>query len=164
MAADVLQRLHAQQVLLEQARRQRWEAAFTGWRTLRSHHAISCFCHRVEADMAEPSPRLSLFAQLAASQEEAHKQLRQLCQRVGQLLPPHLSIKAVASWVAAVQQWNEQWQQQLTDRLKELREQEDQLEDEVDQCGVLASAVFRPVSQRCAVVAQGCFSPWSPLH
>jgi glycerol-3-phosphate dehydrogenase len=131
VAADALQRLHEQQVLLEQSRRQRWEAALASWRTLRSKHAIACFCEHVTADLSEPPARLDAFAQLRAAQEDAHVQLQQLCKRVGQLLPPHLSADAVQAWVAAAQQWNQGWQQQLDKRLQQLQQQEDKVEQQV---------------------------------
>jgi DNA repair exonuclease SbcCD ATPase subunit len=131
VAADALQRLHEQQVLLEQARRQRWEAALAAWRTLRSKHAIACFWQHVTADLSEPPSRLDAFAQLRAAQEDAHAEMQQLCKRVGQLLPPHLSLDAVKGWVAAAHQWNEGWQQQLQSRLQQLQELEDKVEEQV---------------------------------
>lgn len=137
VAADALQRLHEQQMLLEQARRQRWEAGLAAWRTLRSRHAIACFCQHVTADLSEPPARLDSFAQLRAAQEDAHAQLQQLCKRVGQLLPPHLSSDAVKDWVAAAKQWNEGWQQQLQGRLLQLQAQEDQVEAQVRQLPTL---------------------------
>jgi hypothetical protein len=131
VAADALQRLHEQQVLLEQSRRQRWEAALASCRTLRSKHAIACFCEHVTVDLSEPPARLHAFAQLRAAQEDAHVQLQQLCKRVGQLLPPHLSSEAVQAWAAAAQQWNEGWQRQLDGHMQQLQEQEDEVEQQV---------------------------------
>jgi hypothetical protein len=145
VAADALQRLYAQQVLLEQARRQRWEAALAAWRTLRSKHAITCFCEHIVADLSEPPARLDAFAQLRAAQEDAHVQLQQLCKRVGQLLPPHLSSDAVKAWVAATQKWSEGWQHQLQGRLQQLQEQEDEVEEQVGRCRCAQTAACTAV-------------------
>jgi hypothetical protein len=120
----VLQQLHAREVLQEQSRFKRWQAACEAWRTLRSRHAVASFCQHVRQDLSEPPERLQLFAQLRDSQQEAHGQLVKLCQRLHQLSPPHLSSQSVGSWVAEAKAWSDSWQQQLTLHLQDLQEQE----------------------------------------
>jgi hypothetical protein len=131
VAAEVLEQLHASEILQEQARYKRWQAACEAWRTLRSRHAVACFCMHVSQELAEPAERLQLFEQLRQGQQEAHTQLLKLCGRLHQLSPPHLSSQLVASWVADATQWLEGWQQQLGRFQQGLQQQEKQLEDKV---------------------------------
>jgi hypothetical protein len=127
----VLQQLHAGEVLQEQARHASWANAVTAWRTLRSTHAVQCFCTRVGRDLAEPDARLALFSDLRASQAAAHDKLVGLFVQLPQLTPPHLSSQAVAQWVAQAQAWGEGWQQQLAGHMQQLRAQEDDVEQQV---------------------------------
>jgi hypothetical protein len=124
----VLEQLHASEILQEQARYKRWQAACEAWRTLRSRHAVAYFCTHVSQ---EPAERLQLFEQLRQGQQEAHTQLLKLCNRLHQLSPPHLNSQVVASWVADASQWLTGWQQQLGEFQQGLQQQEQQLEDKV---------------------------------
>lgn len=131
VAAEVLEQLHASEILQEQARYKRWQAACEAWRTLRSRHAVACFCTHVSQELAEPAERLQLFEQLRQGQQEAHTQLLKLCSRLHQLSPPHLNSQMVARRVADASQWLEGWQQQLGKFQQGLQRQEQQLEDKV---------------------------------
>eukprot|EP00879_Flechtneria_rotunda_P019320 GHRR01020292.1.p1 GENE.GHRR01020292.1~~GHRR01020292.1.p1 ORF type:complete len:636 (+),score=277.52 GHRR01020292.1:2203-4110(+) len=131
VSADILQQLHEHEVRIEQSRHQRWLAAFGAWRKLRSQHAVQCFCQHVQVGLSEPPACLQLFAQLRDRQEEAHKQLQQLCRKLGQLLPPHFTAKAASDWAHAANQWNARWQQEVDLALQELQAQENVLEHKV---------------------------------
>lgn len=127
----MLQQLHANEVLQEQSRYKRWQAACEAWRTLRSKHAVACFCSRIQQELSEPQERLQLFEQLRCSQQAAHAQLVKLTQRMHHLGPPHLTSQAVSAWVADTKQWNDGWQQQLDAHLQDLQQHEQALEHQV---------------------------------
>jgi hypothetical protein len=127
----VLQHLHANEVLQEQASFKRWQAACEAWRTLRSRHAVATFCQHVKQDLAEPPQQLQLFAELRDSQQEAHEQLLKLCQRLHQLGPPHLSSQSVSGWVVEAKAWDESWQQRVSKYLGDLQQHETNMEAQV---------------------------------
>lgn len=130
-ASDVLQQLHANEVLKEQARYKRWQAACAAWCTLRSKHAVQCFCQHVRQDLAEPPERMALFSQLRDSQQEAHDHLLRLCGQLHQLAPPHLTAQTVNSWVDEAKQWSINWQQRLDKHLEGLQAHEQSVEAQV---------------------------------
>lgn len=136
-ASEVLQQLHADAVLQEQARYKHWQAACEAWRTLRSRHAVATFCQHITQDLSEPPERLQLFAQLRDSQQEAHSQLIKLCQRLRQVGPPHLNSQAVSGWVGEGKQWVSSWRQRLSDYLRNLQQQEHGFEEQVSKYPVL---------------------------
>jgi hypothetical protein len=127
----VLQQLHASEVLLHQLRYTRWQAACEAWRTLRSKHAVACFCQHIQQDLAQPPERLQLFAQLRDSQQLGHAQLLKLCQRIPQLAPPHLNVESAASWAAETGQWSSSTQQELQWHIQALRQHEEALQQQV---------------------------------
>lgn len=131
VAADVLQQLHAAEVLQEQGRHKRWVAAVAAWRTLRSQYAVRCFCKHITDNLAEPPARLELFESLRTRQQKAHTTLARLCQRLTHLVPPHMSTQAVQGWVNQAMEWCDGWQQQLEGCLQQLRQQEEELERQV---------------------------------
>lgn len=158
--SEVLQQLHAREVLQEQGRFKRWQAACEAWRTLRSRHAVAAFCQHVRQDLSEPPACLQLFARLRDSQQEAHGQLVKLCQRLHQLSPPHLNAQSVGSWVAEAKAWSDSWQHQLTLHLQELQQQELAVEASVSatQCRTHQLGKRSPVWQRAVHVwaESGC--------
>lgn len=159
MAADVLQQLHAAEVLAEQGRHARWQAAVTAWRTRRSKHALQCFCQRVTAALAEPQARLQLFAGLRASQQQAHEALVALCLRVPQLALAAGSMRAVQQWQADATAWSDGWQQQLDAHLQQLGAAEDALEQQVggfpDGLVMLRAAVLHTGRTRLCALTTG---------
>lgn len=134
VTADMLQQLHAHEVLKEQSRRQHWESSFAAWRTLRSQHAVQQFCQMVKREWFNPSARLHLFVQLQANQGAAHTKLVQHCRKLGELVPPHLASEAVQTWVSETKQWSQEWHLQMAACTQQLQQQEDQLEQQVGLC------------------------------
>lgn len=133
VSAELLQQLHEQQTLQQQRRQQQWEAAYAGWGTLHSQHAVLAFCDVVRTTFAEPEPRQALFAQLRSSQGSAHSSLVQHCKRVGRLSPPNLNTDSVDNWVEEGKTFIRTWQQQLASYIQELTQQEEDIEQQVVQ-------------------------------
>jgi hypothetical protein len=142
--ADILRRLHQHEVLQEQSRHSRWQAAVRNWRTLRSQHAIHVFCQHIQTNLAEPCVRLELYARLQDGQAAASAGLVNLCQRISKLQPPFLTKEAVHAWVEDAQDWNSQWSQQLEDHLQKLQQHEEQIEQQVRTAAGCGAAAVAP--------------------
>lgn len=72
-----------------------------------------------------------LFEVLRDGQAEAHGQLLQICSRLHQLAPPHLTSQVVSGWIQEAQQWGAAWQQRLQNHLLGLQQHEQSLQQKV---------------------------------
>ncbi|KIZ01503.1 flagellar associated protein [Monoraphidium neglectum] len=129
-ACEALKRLHTSEVLQERARRRRWEAGLSQWRTLRSEHAIDSFAKRLAScEFTETEAALRLFGQLReAQQEAARKLLEHVRSAAPRMMPPGTSAAAAAAWGEEGERLCGEWDARLADGLGALEKQDSETE------------------------------------
>jgi hypothetical protein len=132
-ACEALKRLHTSEVLQERARRRRWEAGLSQWRTLRSEHAIDSFAKRLAScEFTETEAALRLFGQLReAQQEAARKLLEHVRSAAPRMMPPGTSAAAAAAWGEEGERLCGEWDARLADGLGALEKQDSETEAQV---------------------------------